>query len=117
MKRSFEPGEDNRDGKDNGKKRISEPDKGEAIKFDQTNQSNETNEVNSDEEIEFRVDEETGRDKGGETTRKKKGRTSWVWKHFNIRLSDDQETEYAHCCYCTRYNLQFPNDVLMIALF
>ncbi|KAJ6642912.1 putative AC transposase, partial [Pseudolycoriella hygida] len=38
--------------------------------------------------------------------RKKKGRTSYVWNNFSIRLGSDQKTEYAHCNHCpSKYKL------------
>lgn len=114
MKRSFEHGKENRDGKDNRKKRLNEPGKGETITFDEPNQSNKTYEVDSDVEMELNVDEGKKKEEGNETARKKKGKTSWVWGHFSIRLSDDQQTEYAHCCYCPRYTTyNFRNGFLL----
>lgn len=35
--------------------------------------------------------------------RAKRAKTSSMWKHFSIRLADDQKSEFAHCNYCTRF--------------
>lgn len=101
IEQRVEQGKDNRDGKDNVKNPRNEPDKGEAINSDQSNQ---TNELNPDIDAKLTV-EDVETEEGTSGTRKKKARTSWVFKgnHFNIRLSNDQKTEYAHCCYCSRY--------------
>lgn len=40
---------------------------------------------------------------GTGAVRKKKGRTSYVWNNFSIRLGSDEKTEFAHCNYCARY--------------
>lgn len=114
MKRSFEQGNENRDGKDNRKKRINEPGKGVAITFDEAKQSNKTHEVDPDVEMEFNVDEQKKKEEGKKIAKKKKGRTSWVWGHFNIKLSDDQQTEYAHCNYCAWYTAYNSKNVFLL---
>lgn len=61
----------------------------------------------SDTEMELNVENKPN----GETEenhKKKKTKTSPVWLHFSVKLADDNESEYAHCNYCTRFaNLLF----------
>lgn len=106
MKRSFEQSNVNRESKDKGKKGRCELDKEEpeTRDFDPTNRSEE---LNQNQEIEFDDEaEENDANEDGKPPRKEKGRFSWIWGHFDIRLADDQKTKYAHCHYCIRYNLR-----------
>lgn len=38
----------------------------------------------------------------GPSAPKKKKRYSPIWKHFTLKLMDDDKTEFAHCNYCTK---------------
>ncbi|KAJ6647768.1 putative AC transposase, partial [Pseudolycoriella hygida] len=66
-----------------------------------------TDEKNSDdEELKDNTENVDEAVQNMSTTRKKKGKTSYVWNHFSIRMSDDQKIEFAHCNYCeSKYKL------------
>lgn len=46
--------------------------------------------------VEVNVDQESG----DGPPKKKKKRNSWIWNHFNCRISEIDNREYAHCNYC-----------------
>lgn len=42
-------------------------------------------------------------DIGGPSSKKKRKKTSPVWNHFTVRVSDvDNKSEFAHCHYCDK---------------
>lgn len=96
MKRKIEESSENTQSKVNKKAKTQKFEAEISADSNEQSQSREDDLENDSENVE-EVSEHSG------TTRKKKGKTSFVWNHFSIRPSDDQETEYAHCNYCERY--------------
>lgn len=98
MKRKLE--QNNKDNADSLKKLKTQ--ETETGHFDDENQSSERS---PDQEIDLDegIDNVDGGKENMGITRKKKGKTSYVWNHFSIRFADDQKMEFAHCNYCARY--------------